>query len=445
MMSKKEVAHILEKVLNWSSAEQTEVILISQDSALTRFSNSSIHQNVTEKNVHLALRAIVNRQQIGYSATNQLDDSSLKKAIKKAIEVAKYRPKDSDFKSLPSPKTWPKLKCCFPFGAEGTPEKRAETVLSIIYRATQNNLDSAGALSLNKATIGIANSLGIKAIDSFSEVFLKATLMSDGGSGYAEQACRDISKLDVSSVATTAIQKALAAQDPINLPPGNYPTILEPAAVADMLMSLALCGLGAKSLQEGRSFLKSKLGKKIVSKQVTIWDDALDSRTLQIPFDFEGVPKQKVVLIKNGLAKAVVYDSYTAQKENRKSTGHGLPAPNPYGPLPTHLFMKTGSSSLEEMIASTKRGLLVSRFHYTNLEDPMKTTLTGMTRDGTFLIEDGQIKGGVKNLRFTQNILEALSQIELISKDSELKRSFFGLVCAPTVKLSGFNFTGVTS
>ena len=177
-----------------------------------------------------------------------------------------------------------------------------------------------------------------------------------------------------------------------------------------------------------------------MGEKVTIWDDGLDPAGLLRPFDAEGVPKQRVDMIVNGVAKAAVYDSYTAKKEGKESTGHAISPITAYGPMPTNMFMQPGDSSVEEMIASTKRGILVTRFHYANIIHPILVLITGMTRDGTFLIEDGKVTRPLKNLRFTDGVIERLSNVELISK--ETKRQPMAVV--PAIKVRGFRFTGVT-
>lgn len=200
------------------------------------------------------------------------------------------------------------------------------------------------------------------------------------------------------------------------------------------------------AFQEGRSFMCGKIGKGIVDEGVSIWDDGLDEKGLPIPFDFEGVPKKRVILIQEGIAKGILYDHYTATKENKTSTGHALPQPNTIGPLALNLFMKEGKFSKEELIGSISYGLLITRFHYTNVIDPLETIITGMTRDGVFLIRDGKIRGAIKNLRFTESILEAFGRIDGISKERKLVLAGMelGSCFVPSIKIKGFNFTGVT-
>jgi predicted Zn-dependent protease len=276
-------------------------------------------------------------------------------------------------------------------------------------------------------------------------------MMSDGASGYANFVSRNIEDIDVKRTSEEAAEKCLRSKNPREIEPGEYEVILEGYAVSDLLLFLGHLGFGALSVQEGRSFMSNKFGQKITGENITIWDDGLNPESFAVPFDFEGVPKKKVILIEKGIAENVVYDSYTAGKEGKNSTGHALPLPNTCGPMPLNLFLKNGEATKEEMISSTKRGLLVTRFHYTNVVEPMKTIITGMTRNGTFLIEEGKIKGPVKNLRFTESVLKALSRVSMISKETKLAsegtiygRRFATGSVVPAIKVDKFNFSGAT-
>ncbi len=440
-MTRDEVAKMLSRTLAYSEADQTEIVLVTRDFSLTRFSNSYIHQNVVERNIRLTVRAIVDKK-IGCADINSLDESSIKETVDLALQIARHRSSNPDFVSLPERVKVLGGTSFVEDTARVDPEERAQAISVIISKASKNNLIAAGAFSTGAITVGVANSLGVEAIDQLSEASLSVVTMSENSSGYADFLSKDVKEIDSEAIADIAIEKALRSKNPISIDPGIYSVVLEQSAVANLLGYLSFCGLGALSVQEGRSFMCQKFGQRITGENITLWDDALDERTLGLPFDFEGLPKQKVTLIENGIAKNVVYDSYTAHKEGKKSTGHALPPPNIHGPLPSNLFLKAGNSFLQEMISSTERGILITRFHYLNVEDPVKTILTGMTRDGTFLIEKGKIKRGIKNLRFTQSILEALSNVEMISKDLKLKGDSFILCCVPALKLSKFNFTG---
>lgn len=433
----------LEIGLDFSSADQTEVVVLERKSQLTRFSNSVIHQNVAEKNVRFSVR-VVRDKKIGCASTNRLDERSIEEAVTKAAEVVSFLPPHADFQTLPGPETVPVLKTFSRETASSTPAEKAEIVALVVKEASRHGLTAAGALSTEESSIGVANSLGIKAVQEFTSVDFNTVLLSDDSSGFAAFIGVDINSMDIKKLTAQAISKADTSRNPISLEPGPYTVILEPPAVGEMLGFLGYAGFGALAYQEGRSFMAGKFGQKIAGDNITIWDDGLDPRTMAMPFDYEGVPKQMVRLVENGIARNVVYDSLTAFKEKRKSTGHALPAPNLYGPLPLNLFLQPGDASFEEMVASTEKGILVTRFHYTNLEDPMKTVLTGMTRDGTFLIEKGKIKSGLRNFRFTQNILEALSSVEQISSQSELVSCSIGACYVPALKIANFNFTGVT-
>jgi PmbA protein len=245
-------------------------------------------------------------------------------------------------------------------------------------------------------------------------------------------------------VAEIAVRKAIAAQNPEAIEPGEYTVILEPAAVADMLMFLGFLGFSALAAQEGRSFMCGQIGSRVMGDNITIWDDGLDPAGLPMPFDFEGVPKEKVVLIDRGIASGFVHDSATASQEDRLSTGHALPAPNTYGPMPINLFMAPGDSTLDEMISSTERGILVTRFHYTNPVHPVKVIITGMTRDGTFLVENGRVTRPVRNLRFTDSVPRAFSEVLSMSRERKLQAGYFGGALVPSMKVGRFAFTGAT-
>jgi PmbA protein len=203
-------------------------------------------------------------------------------------------------------------------------------------------------------------------------------------------------------------------------------------------------GFGARAMQEGRSWMNDRIGKQVMSPLVTIVDDGHDELGLPLPFDFEGVPKQKVVLIENGVPRGPVYDSTTARKEGRASTGHALPPPNTMGPLALNLVMSPGSASVEDMIRSTEHGLYITRFWYTRVVHPRDCVITGMTRDGTFLIEHGELSTPVKNLRFTQGYVPALAQVEMTGQEAKLLSGGAGAARVPAIKLKEFNFTGAT-
>lgn len=443
MIADSSIEKIFDFIMRSSKADQTEALLFANSSSLTRFANNRIHQNMNEEGVRLSIRVIVGGR-TGSASTNDLSEDSIGRLVEGARKMAKISPKDPDFLTLPAPMAH---EGSAPFSARTaafSPLERAEGVKLMVERAKENSLIAAGAFGVREAKIAVANSLGLMKTARLTDAKISTVFTSKSSSGYADAYGFAAEELDRSRLADQAAKKALMSQEPAELAPGRYTVILEPAATADIISHLAFCGFGALSFQEKRSFLIDRMGKRIVGPNVTIYDDASGDKTLGLPFDYEGVPKKRIVLIDKGVASGLVYDSYTAARDDVSSTGHALPAPNPYGPQAQNLFLEGGDSLLAEMISRAKRAVLVTRFHYTNIEDTLKTIMTGMTRDGTFLIEDGEIKRGIKNLRFTQSILEALSNVSSISAETELKETFLGCCTAPSLMVENFNFTGET-
>lgn len=443
MIGEEKARLICQKVLSFSKADQTEVLLIGYDRQLTRFANSHIHQNVYESDVQLRVRVIIGKR-VGVAVTNRLDDLSINKVVENALAIARLQPENPNFKSLPCPAPVPEVKVFDDKVVSLTPADKAEMVGKICRKARELGLVASGAYSSEIFEVAVANSLGIFAYLPGTELSFNTVIMSDTGSGYAAGIGWQLESLDLEALGEEAIQKALKSRNPREIPPGIYPVILQEYAVADMIATLAYLGMGALAVQEGRSFMCDNFGKQIMSPLVSIWDDGLDPSGLPRPFDFEGVPKQKVIVIEKGVAKNVVFDSYTAGIEGRESTGHALPAPNTMGPLPTNLFMAPGSSTLEEMLNSLDKGFLITRFHYTVPVDPKRTVVTGMTRDGTFWVEKGEVAYPVKNLRFTQNYVKAFAAAEAVALYPRLVPTDMGGVRAPAIKIAEFEFTGVT-
>jgi len=433
------VVELIEKALSFSSADETEVVIRATSGGLTRFASNQIHQNTADSNINISVRVVVGKR-VGGASTNQLDDGSLKRVVERAISIASVQKELPHFPGLPKPKPITKVNAYSELTAKATPSTRAELASTIFNMAKAVGANASGAVSTYSCLLAVGNSNGVRATFSSTYARIHTVINAEDGYGYASQTAFDISRLDARAVGERALLKAQMSRKPIGVEPKEYQVILEEEATAELIEMLAYCGLSAKAVQEGYSFMCGKFGERIASEAVTIYDDGLSEEGLPQPFDFEGVPKQKVICIERGIAKDVVYDTYTAAIEGRESTGHALPQPNPYGPFPTNLFMECGGSTVEEMIESTENGLLITRFHYTNVIHPKLTVITGMTRDGTFMIRNGKIVGGVRNLRFTESILKALSCVEMISKH----RKLCGSTCAPALKLSGFRFTGVT-
>jgi predicted Zn-dependent protease len=264
----------------------------------------------------------------------------------------------------------------------------------------------------------------------------------DGGTGYAEGVSMDATTIDAAAIGHEAAAKARASDNPVAIEAGDYPVVLEEYAVVDITDMLGYTGFSALAVQEERSFFEP--GRRIGSDLVSIVDDGFDPAGLPASFDYEGVAKQRVPLVVNGVCREVVYDSQTAARAGRESTGHGLPAPNPYGPFPLNAVMAAGTTPREELIGGLERGLLITRFHYTNVVHPKLAIITGMTRDGTFLVEGGKLVGPVRNLRYTQSYLDALAGVSAVSSSRKTIRGFLGAAVVPALRIDGWTFTGVT-
>ena len=445
MLGESRIKQITDAVLARSTADQTEVVVLGGDTALTRFANSTIHQNVYETDAQVRIRVAIGTR-IGASSTNDLSEAALTATLDNALAIARLQPENPDFKSLPGPQPIQKTMAFSEATAGCTPEQRARGVGAICLEARARGVIASGALTTAILETAIANSLGTFAYFPTTFADINTVIMSDTSAGYAAAMALDVNDMEFEAIGAEAVNKCLTSQNPRPLEPGEYPVILEPYAVQDIANMLGYTGLTALAVQEGRSFMVGKFGQQIVDPRVSIWDDGLSPDGIPWPFDFEGVPKQRVDFIVNGVANAVAYDSYSAGKEGKQSTGHALPAPNTMGPIPINSFFAAGDATVDEMIKNTERGLYVTRFHYTRPVEPTQVVITGMTRDGTFWIENGEIAYPVKNLRFTQSYLEALNSVVQIGSQPRLLSRFEGLArdSVPALHLSAFRFTGAT-
>ena len=434
---------VADRVLAASTADQTEVVAIGTDASLTRFANSGIHQNVAERNVEIRVRAIVGKR-AGVATTNDLSDAALARVVERAIEAARRQPEDPALVDLPAPRPVEPVQSFSRATADCTPEHRAQMVGAICRLAVEADLRASGACATETTEVGVANSRGIRLHELRSRASLLTVVLDNEGSGYAEQTARDVDAIDAEALGREAVEKAVRSRGAVRVEPGDYPVVLEAYAVGEMLMYLAYMGFGALSLLEGTSFLRNRLGLKVVDPRISIWDDARDPAALPGSFDFEGVPSQRVDLIKNGLGAGVVYDTRTAARNNRVSTGHALPAPNTFGPFPSHLMMSAGDTPNADLAKGIERGLWVTRFNYVNVVKSDQAVLTGLTKDGTFLIENGEVTRPVKNLRFTESVLDAWSGLAALGAERQLLEGWGGAVLAPAMRLDRFRFTGVS-
>lgn len=446
MIGKEDALKVLEKVLSFCKGFDASVTLSASDLSLTRYYDNHIHQNL-RRHVQALTVQVVKGKSAGVASTNLLDDGSLRWAVQAAMENMEVSGEEKDFPGLPKPEPVQELNCYVPATANLKPKDRAEACAAVIGAAKSKGLQASGTYSSGVSELAVASTTGVRAYHAGTEAFFRTIIQDGDNTGYADRLTRDAREIDAAAVAEEAITKATLFPEAVDLPPGRYDTIFEEYALADLIRFLGMIAFGADAKQHGRSFMARRLGEKVMGDNVTIWDDGLDTASLAAPFDIEGMPKQKVVFIENGVAKGFVYDSRTAAKDGVKSTGHASPLRGGrFVPRPSNMFLKTGDSSRDEMLRSTKRGLLVTRFHYTHCPEPMNVVATGTTRDGTFLIEDGQIVARVKNLRFTESMVEAFSRVEAIARTARLTRDWWSTFDSvlPCVKIRDFSFTGST-
>ena len=422
---------------------EAEALVMAEDSALTRFANSEIHQNVAETTGLVNLRVVVGKR-VGVASTGRTDPDSLRRLAERAAAIARVVEELDDWSGLPGPtETTPVAGGYSPTTASASPEFRAAAVRAVIGAADAAGVVAYGSFATALESTAVANSSGVRVAGTRTTSQLITVAMGPGGgTGYAEAAAVDASTIDAAAIGGEAADKARATANAISIEPGDYPVVLEEYAVVDLLDMLGYLGFSALAVQEERSFVEP--GKRIGSELVTIRDDGRDPAGLPLWFDYEGVAKRRVDLVERGLCRDVVFDAQTAARAGVSSTGHGLPAPNPYGPFPLNMVMEPGTALRDELIGGLDRGLLVTRFHYTNPVHPKLAIVTGMTRDGTFLVEGGRIVGPVKNLRYTQSYLAALAGTVAVGRERRTLRGFLGGVVVPAVRIEGWTFTGGT-
>jgi predicted Zn-dependent protease len=452
MLDRTEIREVIHRALTGTEADELEVLFFGLDEALTRFANNEIHQNVAEANEALVIRAAFD-QRIGSVSTNDLSREGINRAVGQAEALAKLQPETPDFPGFATPLPMPEGVRAFDEATAGaSPDLRADAVGEVIRYAQDQDVNAYGAFRTSRYAWAVANTKGLSVYQPITMADLVIVAMTDTSSGYAEDASWRVDDIDVTARGREAVDKAVRAQNPRPLDEGVYPVVLEPYAALDILSFLGR-GAGAMHYHEGRSWMSGRQGESLMDSSVVVEDVPLDPTLWPIAFDFEGVPRQSVTIVDRGAVGEVVYDRLWAAKADRASNGHALPAFSPFspsravgslGPMPMHLRMRAGSSSLSSMVEGIDRGLYVTRFNYTRVVHPREVVITGLTRDGTFLIEDGEITAPVRNLRFTQSYVDALSDVVAVGDTLDASRGYFGVSCAPALSLGHFRFTGTT-
>lgn len=434
--------HIAEEALRLSHAGQTEVRVDHRADSLTRFAANAIHQNVATRDVELSVRAVFGKR-VATATTNRTDAEGVRRVVEEAETLARLAHEDPEFVSLPAAEGGAPEPVAVGGGTlRSDPERRAEIAATLCAAARQPGMQVSGSVSAGILERSVLSSLGVGAYGLTTAARVVA-LVHGGGSGYGEAHNLEIESIDAEAIARTAVAKARSSVEPIGLGPGDYQVVLEPCAVANVVQFLCMLGFGARAMREGTSFVSGKLGRRILGANVTLVDDARDDTGMPSAFDAEGIPRQRLSLVRDGVAEQIAYDSYYAHMEGRRSTGHALTGRFGGGPIPVNSFLLPGGATLDELIHGVRRGILVTRFHYTRTVHPLSATVTGMTRDGTFLIEHGEIVRPVKNLRFTQSYVEALNNVEAVGAETALAGDWI-VSRVPALRIGRFAFTGST-
>ena len=420
---------------------EAEVTMSAGRSALTRFANSFIHQNVGETYHAVSLRVAADGH-VARGSSNRVDDDSLGSLVEGTLEAAALSPVDPDWPGPAPARAAAQVDHYDAATAEASPDQRAAVVKEFVDAG--EGLLAAGFCDTDAGEQAFANSLGQRLYGKATRATVDGIHQTGESAGSAHQTSLRLADLDGAAAGALAADRARRGMGAYDIKPGEYEVVLAPEAAATLTVFLALYGFNGKAVVEGQSFVD--LGAQQFDPAVSLWDDPKAPETLGLPFDLEGTPRRRLDLIRDGVTMGVVHDRRTARRLGAESTGHSIPGSDSWGPVPTALTLVGGDDDPEDMIAAVDRGLYVATFNYCRILDPKSQVVTGLTRNGTFMIENGRITGAVTNLRFTQSFLEALGPDRVlgIGNDRRYADSEFGpgLVQAPSLRLASWNFTG---
>ena len=445
LLTRAECRRIFEAALGAAGklgVREVEVTVGATASALTRFANNAIHQNVAERRGQASVRVAVEGR-TARATTNRVDAAAVGAAVAEATALARARAPDPEAVALAEGAEIAEVERWCAATARCAPGERAAAVAAAVGVVESAGQTAAGIYATSQAAEAVLNSRGVFAYYTDTLAQFSITAMGEDASGWAKASAVDVAGIAPVELARRASHKAAWSRAPRELPPGRYTVILEPAAVEDLIGQM-FWDFSATAMRDQRSFLSGRLGEKLFGENITIADDVCHPLQSGAPFDGEGVPRRRLELVERGVPREVAYSRAAAAREGRAATGHGFPVPNEYGEAPLNIVMEGGSTPLEEMIASTGRGILVTRAWYIREVDPYEKIMTGLTRDGTFLIEDGRLVCGVKNFRFNQSLIELLASVEQLSPAVRAAGEESFDMVAPALKVREFNFTEVT-
>jgi predicted Zn-dependent protease len=441
-LSRDEAKALCDRVLGFATADDVRVNVSSGTSANTRFAVNQISTAGDNRNVSITVRAVFGRK-AGSATTNRVDDAALRSVVERAQALARLAPDDPEMLPELGPQSYAEAGGFASTTATLDPGGRAAAVRAITDPAADAGLVSTGYLEANAGSVAVATSRGLFAWREETAVALTTTVRtSDGtGSGWAGATSHDVTRIDAAALGARAIEKARRSVNPVAIEPGRYTVVLEPTAVGNLVQLIAGAAQ-ARAADEGRSFFSkpgggTKIGMKVVDERVTLLSDPLDPEAYGATFGGDGLPSRKLTWIENGVVKNLAYDRWWAQQQGAEASA-----------FPGSLRMLGGTTSLDEMIASTERGLLVTRFWYIRPVDPRTILYTGLTRDGTFLIENGRVTRAVKNLRWNESPIFMLNNVDAMGVPVRVSASESGgpgqAVVMPPLKVRDFTFTSLS-
>jgi PmbA protein len=454
VLGRDEMLAPLQSALRDATGGEVELWAHRRRSAITRYAKDQVHQNALADETFVQARVAV-KNAVGVASANSLEPADLRRLIADARAAAELSVPNADWPGLAAPAPTREPRSFDVATSEADAAEQAAPIRQIAAAVKAKGMRAAGTHQVELVEEAVANTNGVAAYAPMTWAYLRALVLTDkGGSGWAEDLGQRSLALDAADVAERAIAKAARDHDRAQLDPGDYEAVFEELALAEVLRFVSLTGLTGQTLKDGRSFMagadgRTRFGEQMTGPKLSLWEDALDPRTLAIPFDPEGTPKKRVTLVEGGVARGVVHDRQSAKWSATISTGHAAD-PRRYAPggHAGNLTMAGGDATREQLIASVKKGVLITRFHYTNTPDPKRATMTGTTRDGTFLIENGEITRALANVRYRMSALDLFAGIDLLGKQ-RLVRDWWSsngmgsIVClAPAVKVARATFTG---
>jgi len=445
LSSARELRQLIDTVLRLakdSEADETEVHVDEVDDSLTRFANNAVHQNVAERGVTVSVRTIVDGR-TARATTNRLDEDSLRGAIEASLNLAHSQPKDPHLLPVPGRQRYRAVNRFVNATASVSPEDRARAVKRASDLAVRNGQVAAGIFATGQSQAALGNSRGLFAAYRETHAEFSVTITQGSATSWAKANAADVRAFDPQRLALTASEKAHRAVDPQELMPGRHTVILEPAAVLD-LAGFLFYDFAATAVADKRSCLNERMGKALFGKNISIADDVYHPLQLGTNFDGEGMLRQRVQLVDGGVPRNLVYSRRSAKAARKTPTGHGFALPNEYGEAPMNLVFEGGKALVEEMIRSTERGLLVTRLWYIREVDPYEKVMTGMTRDGLYLVENGRVTSAVRNFRFNQSLIEMLCNVEMLGPAVRATGEEAFEMVVPAMKVRNFHFSEVT-